>query len=597
MFLSPDLKPFYGGTYFPPESRHGRSGFLDVLKRIQEIWMQERSKVLEAGESVTRFVHDLSQTPVAETPLNADLFGKSVAELSQTFDPVFGGFGGGPKFPRPSVFSFLLRFDQRSPGSHALAMTETSLQKMCSGGIFDHIGGGFHRYSVDRQWRVPHFEKMLYDQAQLLSTFVDAYLVTSNPHYAAVAREIAEYVIRELRSSEGGFCSAEDADSPRPENPTESGEGAFYVWTKDEIREILGEKSDVFCYHYGVEEEGNAPLDPQQEFTGRNILYGAHTVSETARFFSSEPDSIRYGLAAARKVLSSVRARRPRAALDDKILTGWNGLTISALARAAAPLRRPGYRSAAVEASEFIRRRLFSASDGRLRHRYRDGEARVEGMLEDYAHLVQGLLDLYEASCDPRWLQWAAQLTERQIELFWDADGGGFFETTGTDTSILARVKEQYDGAVPSGNSVAALNLLRLSEILQRRDWHEKAEQTLTCVSGLLAGRPVAMPNMLCALDFLLSSPTQIVVAGGRHAARNEEMLHVVRDRYSPNRVLLYVDDTIRPLVAHLAPWAALYDAVNGKPTAYVCHNFVCELPITESGQLAEVLSSAKKSD
>jgi hypothetical protein len=470
-------------------------------------------------------------------------------------------------------------------------MVETTLQKMAVGGIADHIGGGFHRYSVDGEWRVPHFEKMLYDQAQLVLTCVDAYRVTGNPFYSAVAGETIDYVLRDLRGSAGEFYSAEDADSPQPEAPGESGEGAFYLWTQHEVKSLLGDQADLFCFYYGIAEEGNAPFDPQQEFTGRNILYVAHSVVDTAKKFGKDPDAVRLTLLQGRRRLLQARNRRHRPHRDEKILAGWNGLMISALASASSALQRVEYLSAAGEAGLFVWHNLFVEDSRELRRRYRGGDARFEACLDDYAYLTQGFLDLFDASHKSVWLSRAITLMEAQINRFRDERAGGFFETTGHDSSLLVRLKEPHDGAEPSGNSVSAMNLLRLSQILQREEWRTLAEETLGAFSEMLRAHPVALPNMISAVDMLKRSTTQILLAGSAESDTTRAMLREAGMRYLPNAIVLLLDDrheqsSVRPLV----PWADQYRAVDGETTAYVCRDYRCSLPTSDPGVFAGLL-------
>ncbi len=587
MFLTPDLKPFYGGTYFPPESRYGRTGFPEILERVHEIWEKEREKVDQSAQGITAFLQEASQV-VAEGDLREESLALCFEQFRKTYDPVFGGFGQGPKFPRPAMFNFLLSYHYRTGNHEALEMTEYSLQKMASGGMYDQVGGGFHRYSVDAEWRVPHFEKMLYDQAQLAVAYLDLHLVTQDPYYANVANDVLTYVRRDLTDEGGGFYSAEDADSQRPDDPAESGEGAFYVWTKGEIMRLLGEGDGrVFAYYYGVEEDGNAPLDPQHEFTGRNILYVAESLSDTAAAFNRSEERVQETLALARRKLFAARKDRPRPHLDDKILTSWNGLMISAFARAYRVLQNPEHLQAAVRAGEFLLTHL-RGNRGNLLRRYREGEAKFDGHLDDYAFLAQGMIDLYESSLEARWLRYAMELTEKMLELFWDSEHGGFFDTAGQDQTILVRLRELYDGAEPAGNSVAALNLLRLARMTEREEWGRKAEQTLRACARILREQPVAVPQLACALALMLSPSRQIVVAGKSRAAAGP-ILREIYGRFLPDSVFLYSGEGERS-IRDLAPFAGRLLAPETGATAYICQNFVCELPSSDPANVARLL-------
>jgi uncharacterized protein YyaL (SSP411 family) len=594
MFLTPELRPFYGGTYFPPESRYGRAGFPEILERVHQLWEREREKINQSAHDITLFLQEASQAPVAGD-LREESLTRCFEQIRKTYDPVFGGFGKGPKFPRPSIFNFLLTYHYRTGNQEALEMTEYSLQKMVSGGMYDQIGGGFHRYSVDAEWRVPHFEKMLYDQAQLAIAYLDTHLVTRDPYYAAVANDILSYVQRDLTDPGGGFYSAEDADSRRPDDPSESGEGAFFVWTRAEIMKLLGEQTgSVFCHFYGVEEGGNAPFDPQHEFTGRNILYIAESLSDTAARFHRSEESVKEMLAAGRQKLFVARRERPRPHLDDKILTSWNGLMISAFARAHRGLRNPDHLRSAERASQFLLAHLRD-SKGNLLRRYRDGEARFEGHLDDYAFLAQGLLDLYESSLQARWLRYAVELTERMVEFFWDDEHGGFYDTAGHDQTILVRLRELYDGAEPAGNSVAAMNLLRLARMTERSEWGEKAEGTLRSSARLLLEQPVAVPQLANALALQLSPSRQIVVAS-RTRSSADAILREIYDRYLPDSVLLFSGEG-EYAISDVVPFAAALQAPEVGATAYICHDFICELPTSDPIRVGEMLEQNGRSE
>jgi uncharacterized protein YyaL (SSP411 family) len=468
-------------------------------------------------------------------------------------------------------------------------MVTHTLQRMASGGMYDQIGGGFHRYSVDGGWRIPHFEKMLYDQAQLVQAYLDASLCSRDPLFPAVARETLDYVLRDMTDPDGGFYSAEDADSPRPEQPEESGEGAFYVWTKKEIDDALGGDARLFSEYFGVEGSGNAPVDPQHEFTGRNILYRRGTVDSAAGRFGISSEEALSRLTAAKGRIFTLRAGRPRPLRDDKILASWNGLMIGAFARGFRILGDERYLVAATRAAEFVTGRMWQ--DGTLLRRYRQGECRIEAHLDDYAFLVSGLLDLVESSGDGRWLDRAVILTEEQIRLFHDGRGTGFFDTSGRDGTVLVRMKEQYDGAEPAGNSVAAMNLIRLSRMTDRPGWNSIAAETVANFGGTLRAQPGVLPLMAAALDFLLTPPRQVVIAGAADDPRTNAMLRVLSARYLPTTVTIPLEPgakgdplrTLNPFLRNLAP-------IDGNPAAYVCRNFVCDLPLLSPDSLARLL-------
>ncbi len=593
VWLTPDLKPFFGGTYFPPDDRWGRPGFPALLERIASAWREDRPAIEKSAAEATRQLGQFTTVkPAAGMELARALLDDGARAIQAAYDPQFGGFGGAPKFPRPVTLNFLLRTHARTGGNEPLEMCRFTLRKMAAGGMHDQLGGGFHRYSVDEFWHVPHFEKMLYDQALLAGAYLDAFQLTREPEYADVARDILEYVLRDLTGPEGEFYCAEDADSPRPGQPGESIEGAFYVWEQAEIAAILGpETAAVFDFHYGVEPKGNAPSDPQGEFRNQNILIVRHTLEETAAEFGKSPGAVRSLLVAARQQLLEVRNRRPRPRRDDKALTAWNGLMISAFARAAQVLDEPRYRAAAQRAATLIQTRLTDQETGGLRRRYRAGEAAIPGFVDDYANLIQGLLDLYEASFDVRWLLWALDLQQKQDDLFWDEKDGGYFSTAGQDPNLLLRLKEDYDGAEPSPNSVAALNLLRLAAMTDRPAWRAKAEKLFSVFGSQMKEVPATMPQMLVALDFHLATPKLIVIAGQAGSPDTQALLREVHSRFQPNQVLLLADGGSgqETLAGHLEFIRDLRP-IEGKATAFVCENDVCQLPARDVPALANIL-------
>src|SRR5256714_692266 len=431
VWLTPDLKPFVGGTYFPPEDRYGQPAFRKVLDRIATAWKQDHEKIAESGSKILEALRESQNSAAdANAKIDKDVFENAYQQLDRSFDPREGGCSTAPKFPRPVALNFLTRFyasETKSENArHALEMDLLTLRKMAAGGVHDHLGGGFHRYSVDRYWHVPHFEKMLYDQAQLATAYLDGFQITQDRQNAEVARDVLDYVARDMTSKDGGLFSAEDADSLFEHGKPEHGEGAFYVWSEKQIDSVLGDDSATFKFHFGVQPHGNAPegSDPQDEFRGKNILIERHTVSETAEHFKKSEDEIRQSLARNREKLLSIRNKRPRPHLDDKIIAAWNGLMISAYARAAQILDEPRYLEAAARAAKFIRANLYDAKSKLLFRSYRDGRSNVEGFADDYAFVIQGLMDLYEASFDIELLKFALELQETQDRLFFDERNG-----------------------------------------------------------------------------------------------------------------------------------------------------------------------------
>ena len=465
---------------------------------------------------------------------------------------------------------------------------------MAAGGIHDHLGGGFHRYSVDRFWHIPHYEKMLYDQAQLVTAYLDAARLSGDPTLLENARDILAYVTRRMTSPEGGYYSAEDADSLRSPDAGHKTEGAFYIWEKKEIDALLGDDAALFAHVYGIEPDGNAPegSDPHGDLAGTNTLIRRHSDTAAAEKFGITPIEATTRLTKARGLLFEAREKRPHPHLDDKILTAWNGLMISAFARAYRDLGDPAHLESARAAAGFIKSKLHDPERGVLLRSYRDGPAAIDGFAADYAFLIQGLLDLYEADFDPAWLQWADQLQARQDELFWDQDGGGYFASSGKDPNVLIRAKESHDGAEPSENSVAALNLQRLGAMLDQPERRDKAEAILRTFAGAIKEAPTSAPLMLVALDGLLSKPAQIVIAGKPGAPDTLALLEVVRDHPRPHQVVLLADGAEGQ--KFLGEHAEFYQSVaplDGKATAYLCEDFVCQLPTSDPGKLKEMLA------
>lgn len=595
VWLTPELQPFFGGTYFPPENRYGHPGFASTLTQVAEAWRDDRDQILESARGVVkqleRHVAVEAARPGAPGVDNRVLESGFFA-FRRGFDTQLGGFGGAPKFPRPSVFNFLLRYHARTGNREALDMTLLTLREMAKGGMNDQLGGGFHRYSVDERWFVPHFEKMLYDQAQLAASYIEAYQITGDAAYADVARRTLDYVLRDMTGAAGGFYSAEDADSVIvPEEPGLKGEGAFYIWAAGEIRALVPAlQAEWFCYRYGVAGEGNVVNDPHGEFTGKNILYQAMTVEETAREFAKPVEEIRAGIEQAERILLEARAQRVRPLRDDKILTSWNGLTISALARAGAVLNEPRYAQAARRAAEFAMAHLHIPETGVLLRRYCQGEAAIPAFLDDYALFAQALLDLYETQFDLRHLEMAVRLTEKQQALFEDRRHGGFFSSADGESDLVLRVKEAYDGAEPSGNSVAVLNLLRLAQITNRAEFRQSAERTLAAFGPSLESVPAALPQMLAACEFFLAEPRQVVIVGEKESADTLLLLRQVFSRFAPNRVVLLVDEGSRGVLEKGIPAVASMHRIEGRASAYVCRDYACQLPVSEPEALAKLI-------
>ncbi len=605
VWLTSDLKPFVGGTYFPPDDRYGQPGFKKVLERIAAAWKENHDKIVEQGGKIVAALRESQSAAGDQGKIDPAILDAAYEQIARSYDPKEGGFGHAPKFPRPVTLNFLARFYARNPksdsGKHALQMDLFTLRKMAAGGMHDHIGGGFHRYSVDRYWHVPHFEKMLYDQAQLAAAYLDAFQITQDRKYQSVARDILDYVARDMTSKEGGFFSAEDADSAIVDgigDPGNSGtaEGAFYVWTKKEIDSALGDAAEIFNFHYGVQSHGNAPegSDPQDEFRGKNILIQRHTVAETAEHFRKPGDALRDLLRQSREKLFAIRNKRPRPHLDDKIIAAWNGLMISAYARAAQIIDEPRYLEIAARAANFIRKQLWDASRKILYRNYREGRSDIEGFADDYAFVIRGLLDLYEASFDIEWLKLAVELQEAQDRSFFDEKQGGYFSTSGKDKSVVLRMKDDNDSAEPAASSVAALNLLRLSPF--RDDppaaGAERARKTIDAFAATLSHFPSAMPQMLVAIDYSLSKPRQIVIAGKKGSPETKAILREVHRHFLPNTILLLADGAEgQKYLGDKNEAIRAMSMVDGKSAAYVCENFSCKAPVTDPKALSDLLA------
>ena len=581
VFLTPSLEPFFGGTYFPPDNRYGRPGFSALLEHLANAWRTERARILEAGANSIAQLRQTTGSARPKSGLDGKLLESGFAAFRRAFDSKYGGFGQAPKFPRPSALNFLLRYRHPTGDEEALDMTLVTLRAMAEGGMNDQLGGGFHRYSVDERWFVPHFEKMLYDQAQLAISYLEAFQITRDDFYARVAREVLDYVLRDMTHAEGGFFSAEDADSAvDPSRPDEKNEGAFYVWTRDEIERILGpEDAAVFAKRYGIMPGGNVRDDPHAEFTGRNILAIQEGVAETG------------SITASKAKLLEARAARVRPYLDDKVLTSWNALMISAFAKAAQILDDAAYLGAAQRAADFVLTHLRNPHSGTLLRRFRDGNAAIPAFLDDYAFLIQALLDLYEAEFDVSRIAAAAGFAEKMLALFEDRERGAFFSTAEGDPALLLRMKEDYDGAEPSGNSIAILALLRLAQFTDRDDFRRAATRALEALSNKIASEPSAAPQLLVALDFHLAHPLQIVVAGDPADPLTLGLLRTRNRRFVPAGVTMLAGSAKqREALGAWVPSITGMTTIEGRPAAYVCRDYSCQLPVTEEEKLLALL-------
>jgi uncharacterized protein YyaL (SSP411 family) len=585
VFLTPEQKPFFAGTYFPPTSRYGRPGFKDILLSIAEAWRDRRDDVYSSADNLVEAMSRFTEMPESDAAIPPDLVSTAAERLARAFDPRTGGMLSGQtnKFPPSMAMTLMLREYHQTkrvgaPKAILLERVELTLDHMAGGGIYDHLGGGIARYSTDPDWLVPHFEKMLYDQALVSGVYIEANLLTGHERYATVAKDIFDYVLADLRSAEGGFYSTRDADS-------EGVEGKYYVWSKEEILSALGEQAgELFCSYYDVTEAGN--------WGGHNILNVQRDLETVAKLNDIDPDALRQSLDASRAKLLAVRGKRVPPALDDKILTAWNGLMIASLARGGRISGERKYIRAAEKAGAFVLRHL--TRDGRLLRTYRKGKAHTLGYLDDYAFFVEGLLDLYEATFDRRWLAEALRLNDDMITHFWDESGGGFFFTADDSEKLILRNKDSHDGAIPAGNSVALMNLLRLSLMLGRADLRDKAERTITAFAGKVTEYPHGFDRFLQAVAFRDGKPREIAIVGSPRDPGTVALVAAVNRVYDPHRVVMLLD----PEESGSAAWAETIPLLRGKmlvdqkPAVYICRDYTCRRPVTDVDQVIAQLKA-----
>ena len=569
--MTPGQKPFFAGTYFPKRSRQGMPGLMDVLAQLAEKWAAQQEDLTQAGRQILDAVQRQVMA-VSPGELTRSTLDEAYSQLEQNFDSAYGGFGRAPKFPTPHNLALLLRRAKQDNRPQALKMVEKTLDSMAAGGIYDHVGFGFARYSTDRKWLVPHFEKMLYDNALLAWVLLETYEVTKNQRYARVAEEIFTYVLRDMTSPEGGFYSAEDADS-------EGQEGKFYIWTPAEVKSLLGDElGGLYCTCYDITERGN--------FEGKNIPNLIDSgIDQSARRFGLSKASLQEKLGQAREKLWQEREKRIHPHKDDKILTAWNGLMIAALAKGAQVLGKPAYSHAAERAARFILEKLVR-KDGRLLARYREGQAAFPAYVDDYAFLIWGLIELYEASFAVDYLRQALKLSQDLLRYFWDDKEGGLFIYGSDSEQLAARPKEVYDGATPVGNSVSALNFLRLSRLTGQPDLEDYAHRIFRAFAGNVNNYPAGHTFMLLALWFALTPGKEIVIAGDRKDKTTGRMLAVVRDEFRPESVVMWYNREL----AELAPAFAEQKPLDNRAVAYVCENFACHTPVTQPEDLQALL-------
>ena len=571
VFLTPEGKPFYGGTYFPPDEFRGMPSFPRVLMSMNEVYRNRKGDVVRATQELLSQLNEASRITRSIDPLIPDILHQAFQSLVQSYDYQHGGFGTAPKFPQPMTYEFLLRYHHLTGSSAALEMVENTLNAMATGGIYDQIGGGFHRYSTDPTWLVPHFEKMLYDNALLSRLYLHAYQATGNVFYRRIVEETLEYVLREMTDSSGGFHSTQDADS-------EGEEGKFFVWTPEELQQVLGpETAGLISGYFDVTEKGN--------FEGKNIPNVPEGAEAFATGASVSQEELEAVIREARPRLLEARERRVHPSRDEKVLSAWNGLMLRSFAEAAAVLRREDYTRAAEACASFILTEM--RQDGRLLRTYKDGRARLKGYLEDYAFVADGLLALYEATFNNRWLDEARTLADATIGLFWETDEGVFYDTGIDHETLVVRPRDFFDNATPCGSSVAVDVLLRLSVFTGESEYNRLASGLLRSVQQFMARAPLGMGHWLCALDFYLSTPNEIAIVGPLAHDGTQALLQVAHGRYMPNKVLAGYDPSVPGNAPGNTPLLDDKDMIGGLPTAYVCQNYACQLPVTSPEALA----------
>ncbi|MFI5323351.1 MAG: thioredoxin domain-containing protein, partial [Thermodesulfobacteriota bacterium] len=585
IIMTPDKKPFFAATYLPKNSRFGQPGLIELIPKVKKLWENNQEELLNSADKITEALKQSSNTTDSggKIPDNSTLE-LAFNQLSSSYDSKHGGFGSSPKFPSPHNLLFLLRYWNRSGNKNALNMVEKTLQEMHLGGIYDHVGFGFHRYSTDADWHVPHFEKMIYDQAMLALAYTEAYQATGNEEYKETVKEIINYVLRDMTDPKGGFYAAEDADS-------EGQEGMFYFWTMDKINKVLeGSTKDLFISIFNIKKEGNFQEKTGTGHSGENILYMDKPLEVSASQLNMSEKELRARIEEAREKLFKIRERRIHPGKDGKVLTDWNGLMIAALAEAGRVFNDHEYTDAAKKAADFILDNMRTP-DGALLHSYKNGKAGVKGKIDDYTFLTWGLLELYETDFDIKYLKAALDLNEKSIKNFWDEKDGGFYFTAADDENLLVRDKVIYDGAITSGNSIAMMNLLRLGRITAKTEFDKKVATMQKAFSKQLSSAPAAFTQAMSALDFALGPSYEVVIVGDPDAQDIKSMLKALNNQYIPNKVVILRPLGDSPEITSLAKFTAGQISISGKATAYVCENYACNLPTTNITKMLEELN------
>lgn len=579
IIMTPDKKPFFSGTYFPKRKKFNRIGMLELIPRIKEVWMNKRADINKSAEEITAALKN-STASSEKADLTTEVFNRAFESYKQRFDPAFGGFGNAPKFPSPHNLMFLIRYYHRTKNESALEMVSHTLTQMRLGGIYDQIGFGFARYSTDREWLVPHFEKMLYDQAMLCMAYTEAYQITGNDFFKQTAEEILEYVLRDMTHTDGGFYSAEDADS-------EGEEGKFYLLTTEELRNALKDDADLFLQLFNVEEDGNWIDESKGMMTGTNILHLKDTVDKLQKTDQFKEVELKKFITRTRNKLFEEREKRIHPHKDDKILTDWNGLMISAFARASGVFDNEVYKLTAEKAMNFILTELKN-KDGKLVHRFRDGEAGLPAHLDDYSFIIQALLDLFELTFKPEYLKTAIHFQEVLFIHYIDKYNGGFFFTSDESEELITRQKDLYDGAYPSGNSVMLSNLVRLGRMTQNSVYSDTVEKMIECFSGQVNNYPSIFSQFLLGLDLVFNESFEIVIAGSESSEEVTDAIKKLRRIFLPNKIFIYNNEN--EVLVNMIPFLSVNTSISNKLTIYVCRNYVCNLPVHSAAEAISVI-------
>ncbi len=576
VLMDHNKKPFFTGTYFPKESRHGRIGFIDLIKQIDDAWKNKRDQIDKSADSITDQLVNYSQS-FSPGSIDISIFDKAFEEFLKKYDSKFGGFGSAPKFPSPHNLLFLLKYFNETKNLQALEMVEKTLTEMRKGGVYDHIGFGFHRYSTDPKWLLPHFEKMLYDQAMLLLAYSELYSISKNIFYKTTANEIIEYVLRDMTHIDGGFYSAEDADS-------EGEEGKFYVWSEDELKTIFNETDfNLIKKIYNTYPEGNFSEESTHEFTGTNILHLSKDLKYLQKELDFDEDQFKNKLEEIRKTLFSIREKRVHPYKDDKILTDWNGLFIASLAKAGRLLNNQEAIIAAKNAFQFIKAKLYT-DDNKLLHRFRNNDAAISGNIDDYAFLIFGLIELYKSTFEIDFLHEAIKLQETQNQLFWDENSGSFFFSN-NEADLITKTKEIYDSAIPSGNSISLINLISLAKLTGNIDFDKKANLLFTSYGEIINKVPNGFGMFLCGADLILNQTKELVIIA--NSKKNlDEAVNLVYQKNANNIFIIAFTEDEKEKVENVIGWIKNYSVKNEKTTFYLCSNFTCEQPVNKISDL-----------